>query len=67
MMKTKIIKIGQTQEGLALPEEFLRALEITPGAEVELRLDLKKRWIIIKATHGADFTEHFKESMETMA
>ena len=37
-----------------------------PGSEVEVRLD-KKKWIIIRALHGTDFIEHFKDTMESMA
>ena len=66
-MKTKIIKIEKGKEGIELPEDFLRELELIPGAEVELRLDRKKKWIIIRPLHGEDFLEHFKETMETMA
>lgn len=66
-MKARIIKIEKGKEGVPLPEEFLRFLELVPGAEVEMRLDKKRRWIVIRALHGEDFIEHFKESMETMA
>ena len=66
-MKTRIIKIEKGREGIELPEEFLRELELIPGAEVELRLDRKKKWIIIRPLHGEDFLDHFKETMETMA
>ena len=54
-------------EGVALPEDYLRRLELIPGAEVELLLDKKKKWIVLRPLHGADFLEHFKESMEKMA
>ncbi|HEY4707336.1 MAG TPA: hypothetical protein VII64_07735 [Thermodesulfobacteriota bacterium] len=66
-MKEKIIKIEKGKEGLVLPEEYLRALELIPGAEVEVRLDRKKQWIVIRPMHGEDFLEHFKDTMESMA
>lgn len=66
-MKEKIIRIGKGQEGVVLPEEFLRFLELIPGAEIEVRLDKKKKWIILKPAHGEDFMEHFKDSMDSMA
>ncbi len=66
-MKTKIVNIERGKTGIELPEEFLMELELIPGAEVELRLDKSKKWIIIRPLHGEDFIEHFKESMESMA
>lgn len=66
-MKEKIIKIEKGKEGLVIPEEHLRALELIPGSEVEVRLDRKRKWIIIRPMHGEDFLEHFKDTMETMA
>ncbi len=66
-MKEKIIRIDQGKEGVGLPEEYLRYLELIPGAEVEVRLDRKKKWIILRPMHGADFLEHFRDTMETMA
>lgn len=66
-MKTKIVRIEKGTEGVALPQDYLRYLELIPGADVELALDKKKKWIIIRPVHGEDFLEHFKETMETMA
>ena len=66
-MKEKIIRIDKGKEGIVLPEEFLRFLELIPGAEVEVRLDREKKWVVIRPMHGEDFIEHFKESMESMA
>lgn len=66
-MKEKIIKIEKGKEGVALPQEYMRFLELIPGAEVEVRLDKKNRWIIIRPMHGEDFIEHFKDSVESMA
>ncbi len=66
-MKEKIIRIGQGKEGVQLPEEYLRYLELIPGAEVEIHLDKKNRWIILRPMHGADFLEHFRDTMESMA
>ena len=66
-MKEKIVKIEKGKEGVILPENYLRYLELIPGAEVEVALDKKKKWIIIRALHGEDFMEHFKNTMETMA
>ena len=66
-MKQKIIKIAKGKEGVVLPEDYLRDLELIPGAEVELALDKKKKWIVIRPLHGEDFMEHFKDTMETMA
>jgi len=66
-MKQKIIKIAKGKEGVVLPEDYLRYLELIPGAEVELAIDKNKKWIIIRPLHGEDFMEHFKGTMETMA
>lgn len=66
-MKAKIVRIEQGAEGVALPEDYLRYLELIPGAEVELLLDKKKKWIVLRPLHGEGFLEHFKESMGTMA
>ena len=66
-MKEKIIQIEKGKTGVPLPKEFLRHLELIPGAEVEIRMDKEKRWIILRPLHGEDFFEHFKESMESMA
>ena len=67
LVKTKIVRIEDGKEGVALPEEFLLDLELIPGSEVELTLDKKRKWIIIRPLHGDDFLEHFKETMERMA
>lgn len=66
-MKTKIIRINKDAEGVAIPAELLRQLELIPGAEVEVRLDKKRKWIILRPMHGEDFIEHFRETMESMA
>ncbi|MFQ5735297.1 MAG: hypothetical protein ACE5GY_00360 [Thermodesulfobacteriota bacterium] len=66
-MKEKIVRIDKGKEGVALPEEYLRFLELIPGAEVEVSLDKKNRRVLIRPTHGEDFIEHFKETMESMA
>ncbi len=66
-VKTRIVRIEEGKEGVALPEEFLVDLELIPGSEVEMRLDKKRKWIIIRPLHGEDFLEHFKETMERMA
>ena len=66
-MKEKIIRISKGKEGVALPEEYLRFLELIPGFEVEVMLDKKKKWIIIRPMHGEDFIEHFRETMDSMA
>lgn len=66
-MKEKIIRIDKGKEGVMLPGEYLRFLELIPGAEVEVRLDKKNRWLIIRPMHGEDFIEHFKDTMESMA
>jgi len=66
-MKEKIVRIEKNKEGIVLPDEFLRYLELIPGAEVEVRLDKKRKWVIIRALHGEDFLEHFRDSMESMA
>ncbi len=66
-MKEKIIQIDKGKTGVALPEEYLRHLELIPGAEVEIMIDRKKKWIVLRPLHGEDFFEHFKESMESMA
>ncbi len=66
-MKEKIIRISKGKEGVVLPEEYLRFLELIPGFDVEVVLDKKKKWIIIRPMHGEDFIEHFRESMDSMA
>ena len=66
-MKEKIIRIDKGKEGIVLPEEYLRFLELIPGAEVEVKLDKDKKWVVIRPMPGEDFIEHFKESMESMA
>lgn len=66
-MKTKIVRVGKDAEGVAIPNEMLRALELIPGAEVEVILDKKRKWIVLRPMHGEDFIEHFRETMETMA
>lgn len=66
-MKEKIVKTGEGKEGVTLPEDYLRFLELIPGAEVEITLDKGRKWIIIRALHGEDFLDHFRDSMETMA
>jgi len=66
-VKTKIIQIEKGTEGVSLPEEYLMELELIPGSEVEIRLDKKKKWIILRPLHGEDFMEHFKNTMDHMA
>lgn len=66
-MKEKILQIDKGKTGVILPDEFLRHLELIPGAEVELMLDKKKKWIVLRPLHGEDFLLHFKDSMESMA
>lgn len=66
-MKAKIIRIDKNAEGVAIPAEMLRQLELIPGAEVEVKLDKKRKWIILRPMHGEDFIEHFRETMESMA
>lgn len=66
-MKEKIIRISKGKEGVALPEEYMRFLELIPGVDVDVVLDKKKKWIIIRPMHGEDFIEHFRESMDSMA
>lgn len=66
-MRDKIIKIEKGKEGVALPGEYLRFLELIPGAEVEVILDRENKRIIIRPLHGEDFIEHFKDTMESMA
>jgi antitoxin component of MazEF toxin-antitoxin module len=67
VMKEKIVKFEKGKEGIALPEEYLRFLELIPGAEVEVKLDKKRKWIVIRPMHGEDFLEHFRDTMESMA
>jgi antitoxin component of MazEF toxin-antitoxin module len=69
-MKEKIIQIDKENNGIRLPDDFLRHLELIAGAEVELVLDKKKNWIVLRPLHGdefGEFFEHYKESMESMA
>ncbi len=72
-MKAKIVRIEKGKEGVApqagvaIPDDYLRQLELIPGSEVELALDKKKKWIIIRPMHGDAFFEHFKDTMEAMA
>jgi antitoxin component of MazEF toxin-antitoxin module len=66
-MKAKIVRIEKGAEGVALPDDYLRHLELIPGAEVELLLDKKNKWIVLRPLHGEEFLEHFRESMGNMA
>ena len=66
-MKVKIVQVGKGQEGVVLPDEYLRFLELIPGAEVEIVLDKEKKWIVVRPLHGDDYLEHFKESIDYMA
>ncbi|MBI5598926.1 MAG: hypothetical protein HY890_04225 [Deltaproteobacteria bacterium] len=66
-MREKIVAIKKGKEGVALPGEYLRFLELIPGAEVEIHLDKKRKWIIVRPLHAEDFVEHFRDSMESMA
>jgi len=64
---SRIVKIEKGKEGVAIPDEFLRRLELIPGADVEVTMDEKRKWIIIRPMHGEDFIEHFKDTMGSMA
>jgi len=66
-MKEKIVRVRKGQEGIVLPDEFLRFLELIPGAEVEIVLDKEKKWIVVRPLHGDDYLEHFKASIDYMA
>lgn len=66
-MKEKVITIQKGKEGIVIPEEYMRFLELVPGAEVEIQLDKKKKWILIRPLHAEDFIRHFKSTMESMA
>lgn len=66
-VREKIVKIEKGKEGVILPEEYLRSLELIPGSEVELCLDKKKKWIILRPLDSDEFIEHFRDSMESMA
>lgn len=66
-MKKKILVIEKGKEGVVLPEEYLRALDLIPGSEVEICIDKKKRWIILRPLDSDDFLEHFRDSMDSMA
>ncbi len=66
-MNTKITKVGEHSEGVEIPNDFLRYLELIPGAEVEIKLDKKNNWILIRPLHGEDFIEHFRDAVESMA
>lgn len=66
-MKEKIIHLGKGQEGIVLPQEYLRYLELIPGTEVKVELDKEGRRIIIRPLRPEDFLEHFRPSMERMA
>ena len=63
----KIIKIEKGTEGVALPGDFLRKLELMAGSEIEICLDEGRKWIVLRPVGGDDFLEHFKESMGSMA
>ncbi len=66
-MKEKIVRIEKGKEGVVLPQEFLRHLELIPGAEVEVTLDKVAKSIIVRQVHDEDFVDHFKDSMKSMA
>ena len=66
-MKEKILKIEKGTEAVQIPEEFMVELNLTPGSDVEVLIDKKKQWIVIRPLTGDDFREHFKDSMDTLA
>ncbi|MDH4226938.1 MAG: hypothetical protein OEV59_04185 [Deltaproteobacteria bacterium] len=66
-MKTRITVVEKGQLGVCIPEEFLLGLELAPGSDVEVVLDKKKKWILLRPLHGEDFLKHFKDSMDGMA
>lgn len=66
-VKTKIVRIAEGEEGVAIPAEMLMELDLIPGSEVEMTLDRKRRWILIRPLHGEDFLEHFRDTMDRMA
>jgi bifunctional DNA-binding transcriptional regulator/antitoxin component of YhaV-PrlF toxin-antitoxin module len=63
----KIVKIGKGKEGIVLPGEYLRLLELIPGSELKVCLDKNRKWIILRPLDSDDFIEHFRDSMESMA
>lgn len=65
--KTKLIIIEKGKEGFVIPAEFLRKLELIPGSEVLVSVDEEAGTITLKATSDGDFTEHFKDSVDSMA
>ncbi len=66
-MKEKIVQIEKGKEGITLPAEFLRYLELIPGAQVEVKLDKEKKWILVRPLHAEDFLDHFKDAIDSMA
>ncbi|HBO84222.1 MAG: hypothetical protein A2073_03165 [Deltaproteobacteria bacterium GWC2_42_11] len=66
-MKEKIITIQRGKEGVIIPGDYMRYLELIPGSDVEVYLDKKRKWIVIRPMHGEDFVEHFKSTMDSMA
>lgn len=66
-MTGKVVQFEKGKEGVELPEEMLRHLELIPGSDVEIRIDKKRKWIIIRPMHGEDFVEHFRDTMDSMA
>ncbi len=66
-MKEKIVQIEKGKEGIALPADFLRYLELIPGAEVEVKLDKDKKWILVRPLHAEDFLDHFKDAIDSMS
>ena len=64
----KVIKLEKNREAVTISEDFLRALELLPGSDVELFLDRHKKWIILRPAGGSDdLMSRFKEAMDSLA
>lgn len=64
----KIIKAENGTEAVTISEEFLIALGLHPGSDVELFLDKHKKWIVMRpAGDSDDMVARFKEAMDSLA
>lgn len=80
-MRRKICMIGNSY-GVSIPKEFLEKLQLTPGTQVEIKVDEKAKKIIIEPSIRAsfqdavdkefalqvnDFIEHYKSALKALA
>lgn len=80
-MRRKICTIGNSY-GISIPKEILEKLQLTPGTQVEIKVDEKAKKIIIEppahkpfqeavdkefASQVSDFIEHYRPALKALA